>query len=279
MARRPFTDEPVSRLATWSARLGVFSLAVAALSVIVLRSGYLEIVPALATFAAALVFAMLAILLAAAASIVIWRQGYSGIGRALSGFLIGCALLAYPAYLTAKAARLPVIADVTTDTVNPPRFEVIARLRPRGSSDYPARNAALQRAGYPNILPLQVVATPKSTYDLMLALIAKRRWAVVDARPPTPARREATIEAVARTPIMGFRDDVAIRIRPVGTGAQVDVRSASRYGASDFGVNAARILALLDDIDDATSAAGPEQKAEPEKPERKTPAKRQSGNR
>src|ERR1700690_2298850 len=98
MLRRPFNEEPVSRLAAWSSWLGWFSLAVAALSIIVLRSGFLEIVPSLATFAAAMVFAALAILLALASSVVIWRQGLSGIGRAVMGFLIGCALLAYPSY-------------------------------------------------------------------------------------------------------------------------------------------------------------------------------------
>ncbi|MFY9601467.1 MAG: DUF1499 domain-containing protein, partial [Pseudolabrys sp.] len=67
MARRPFHDEPMSRVAIWSSRLGWFALVVAALSIIIVRSGLLEIIPALATFAAALVFAGLAILLAFAA--------------------------------------------------------------------------------------------------------------------------------------------------------------------------------------------------------------------
>jgi uncharacterized protein (DUF1499 family) len=273
MLRRLFTEEPVSRLAAWSSRLGWFSLAVAALSMIVLRSGFLEIVPSLATFAAALVFAALAILLALASSVVIWRQGLSGIGRAVMGFLIGGALLAYPSYLAYLAYRLPAITDVTTNPDNPPRFDVIARLRPRGSSDYPAlRNAPLQRAAYPNLLPLQVLATPKAAYDAALSVITKRRWVIVDARPPAPTRRDGIIEAVARTPIMGFRDDVAVRVVAIGTGAQIDVRSASRFGYHDFGTNATRVLALLDDIDEAASAAGPEPKAEPEK---KPPPKRQ----
>jgi hypothetical protein len=58
------------------------------------------------------------------------------------------------------------------------------------------------------------------------------------------------IEAVARTPIMGFRDDVALRVRMDSDGAKIDVRSASRYGRHDFGDNAARIRSLLEDIDD-----------------------------
>ncbi|MGI8526885.1 MAG: DUF1499 domain-containing protein [Pseudolabrys sp.] len=278
MLRRPFTEEPVSRLASWSSRLGWFSLAVAALSIIILRSGFLEIVPSLATFAAALVFAVLAILFALASSVVIWRLGFAGIGRAVTGFLIGCGLLAYPGYLGVKAYKLPPITDVTTDPANPPRFDVIARLRPRGTSDYPRNSAVLQRTAYPNVVPLQVLTNPKATYDAVLSVVTKRRWVIVDARPPTPSRREGTIEAVARTIIMGFRDDVSIRVTPLGTGAQIDVRSASRYGSHDFGANAARVVALLDDIDDAAGAAGPEPKPEPEKVERK-PQKRQAPSR
>ena len=52
-------DEPTSRLAIWARRLALFSLAVTVLSIVIVRSGLLEIVPALATFAAALMFAAL----------------------------------------------------------------------------------------------------------------------------------------------------------------------------------------------------------------------------
>src|SRR5262245_8758170 len=130
MARRPFQDLPMSKVAIWSSRLGWFALAVAVLSIIIVRSGLLEIVPALATFAASLVFASLAILLAFAAFVVIWRQGLGGLGRALLGLLLGLLLLAYPTFLGIRAMRLPEIADVTTDPSNPPRFDVIVRLRP-----------------------------------------------------------------------------------------------------------------------------------------------------
>ena len=80
------------------------------------------------------------------------------------------------------------------------------------------------------------------------------------------------IEATARTPIMGFRDDVVIRVSPTSDGARVDMRSASRYGLYDFGANAARIRSLLEDIDDAVGAA-PEPRPEPVK--KPQPPKRQ----
>jgi uncharacterized protein (DUF1499 family) len=266
MLRRPsFGDEPVSRLATWSGRLALFALAVAVLSVIILRSGLLEIVPALATFAAALIFAGLAVLLALASFVVIWRQGLAGLGYALLALFLGLLLLAYPSYLGYRASKLPAIFDITTDPANPPRFDVLARLRPRGRSNYPgAATAEQQRAAYPDIVPLQLAVPPKLAYDVALALTSKRKWLLVDTRPPAAGRREGVIEAVARTPIMGFRDDVVIRVSPVGQGSRVDVRSASRYGLHDFGTNASRVRALLEDIDDGVSSAS-ESRPEPEK--------------
>ncbi len=277
MARRPsFGDEPVSRLAAWSARLALFALSVAALSIIIVRSNLLEIEPALATFAAALIFAALAMLLAFLGFIVIWQQGLSGLGSAILGLILGLLLLVYPGYLGYRASKLPAIHDITTDPGNPPRFEALVRQRPPGSSEYPGVAVArAQSAAYPDIAPLQVAAPAKVAYDVALALVTKRKWLVAAARPPA-GRREAVIEAVARTPIMGFRDDVVIRVSAVGAGARVDMRSASRYGLHDFGANAARIRSLLEDIDDAVSSA-PEPRPEPEKktqPPKRAPAKR-----
>jgi len=283
MARRPLHDQPVSRVAIWSSRLGWFAIAVAVLSIIIVRSGLLELVPALATFAAALVFAGIAILFAVAAFVVIWRQGLGGLGRALLGLFLGLSLLAYPAYLGTRAMRLPQISDITTDTTNPPRFEVLARLRPRGRTDYPGPAvAALQRAAYPDVASLELGVPAKVAYDTALALVTKRKWFIGDSRPPTLTRRDGVIEAVARTPIMGFRDDVVIRVSPGGQGTRIDMRSASRFGTHDLGANAARIRSLLEDIDDAVTATPeprslPEKKALPTKkgqPEKRQPAKR-----
>ncbi len=54
------------------------------LSILIVRSGMLEIVPALATFAGALVFAVIGIVLAFGAFIVIWKDGIGGIGHAFA---------------------------------------------------------------------------------------------------------------------------------------------------------------------------------------------------
>jgi hypothetical protein len=82
MRRQLFTERPISRLAVWARRIALFSLAATFIAVIIVRSGALEIVPALSTLAGALVLACVAILLAFAAGIVIWQHGTAG-GRRL----------------------------------------------------------------------------------------------------------------------------------------------------------------------------------------------------
>jgi uncharacterized protein (DUF1499 family) len=263
MARRRFADEPTSRLAIWARRCAFFSLVATILSVLIVRSGILEIVPALATFAGALVFAVIGMVLALGAFIVIWKDGSRGMGHAFAAIGIGLALIAYPAYLGYRAYTLPMINDITTDALDPPRFDVLARLRPRGTVEYAGLYAAeQQRKAYPDIEPLTVSAAPKLAYDAAMAVIVRRKWRVVVDRPPQPPRRDGVIEAVARTPIMGFRDDVVVRVRAEPDGARIDARSSSRYGEFDFGTNAKRVRDLINEIEDNIRAQ------KPEKPER-----------
>ncbi len=270
MVRRRIAPQPTSRLAIWARRIALFSLAATFVAVIVVRSGALDIVPALSTLAGGLALAVIAILLAFGAGIVIWREGIGGVREAITALLIGVALIAYPLYLGVKAYRLPAIYDITTDPIDPPRFEVIARLRPRDAHPvtYAGLYAAeLQRASYSDIEPDLTDSSPQEAYDAALKVITKRKWVIVDARPPQgPAAREGHIEAIAHTLILGFRDDVAVRVRATADGSRIDVRSASRYGRSDLGVNAGRVRDLISDIDDVLAAPQPEKKEPAPKP-------------
>ena len=270
MARRRITEQPPSRLAIWSRRIALFSLVATFIAIVVVRSGALEIVPALSTLGGALALAMLAILLAFGAAVSIWKDGVGGIGEAVTGLLIGLVLIAYPLYVGVKAYKLPAIYDITTDPIDPPRFDAIARLRPRDAN--PVTYAGLytaeqQRTAYSDIEPDMTSVSPQEAYDAAMKVITKRKWHVVDARPPQgTAPRDGLIEAIARTPILGFRDDVAVRVRATHEGARIDVRSASRYGRHDLGANAARVRALIEDIDDALATP-----AKGEKPEKQVP--------
>jgi len=277
MARRYIPSEPTSRLAIWARRMAGFAFLAGFLAVLIVRSGLLENRPALATFAGALATAVVALLLALSAFVVIWMEGLAGIGAAVTAMLVSLALLAYPAYLGIRAYRLPWIYDITTDPIDPPRYEALARLRVRDAN--PTTYAGLyaadqQRSAYPDVGPLGTNATAQAAYDAALAVVNKRRWRVVDARPPQAGRREGRIEAVARTPIMGFRDDVVIRVRAETDGARIDARSSSRYGAFDFGTNAARVRGLMNDIEDAIRAQRPERPPAQQPEKKSTPSKK-----
>ncbi len=274
MARRfsaAYQSEPVSALANWARRLAVFSLIAAIVSIIIIRFGFLEFKPALATFFGALAIAGLSILISLAAFAAIWQNGSRGMGRILVALLLDIVILAYPAYLAYQYRKLPPIYDITTDPIDPPKFEALARLR-TGDGANPAVYAGLysaeqQRIAYPEVEPATVEVPPQKAYETALDLINKRKWLVVDARPPAPPRREGKIEAIARTPIMGFREDISVRIVPDGPGARIDLRSSSRNVPHDLGSNAARIAKLVEDINEITDNIKPVQKKQP------TPAK------
>ena len=117
-------------------------------------------------------------------------------------------------------------------------------------------------------------ATGDGVMVAALAVVNKRKWRVVDARAPQAGRREGHIEAVARTPIMGFRDDVSIRVRAETDGARIDARSSSRYGSFDFGTNASRVRGLMNEIEDAIRAQRPERPPAQPSAKKSTPGKK-----
>lgn len=271
MARRfsaAYQTEPVSGLATWSRNLAVFSVIAVIVSILIVRFGFLEMKPALATFFGALGIAGLSILVGLAAFAAIWQTGARGMSRVLLALVIDAAVLAYPAYLALQYRKLPAIHDITTDPIDPPRFEALARLR-TGEGTNSAVYAGLysaeqQRIAYPDIETVELEMPVQRAYEVTLAIVNKRKWTVIDERPPQLPRRIGRIEAVARTPIMGFREDVSIRITPDGDDSRVDIRSSSRYFEGDLGSNAARVTKLIEDINTAAEAAA-------NKPVKKTP--------
>src|ERR1700687_3419744 len=132
MARRfsaPYQSEPVSSLASWARNLAVFSVGAVLVSILIVRFGFLEMKPALATFFGALGCAGLSILVGFAAFAAIWQNGSRGMSRILLALLIAAVVLPYPAYLARQSRKLPPIHDITTDPIDPPRFEALAPLR------------------------------------------------------------------------------------------------------------------------------------------------------
>jgi uncharacterized protein (DUF1499 family) len=273
MVRRfsaPYQSEPVSSVAAWARNLAFFSVIAVLVSILIVRFGFLEIKPALATFFGALGCAVLSILVGLAGFVAIWQNGSRGMSRILLAFLIDAIVLAYPAYLGLQYRKLPPIHDITTDPIDPPRFEALARLR-TGDGANTAVYAGLysaeqQRLAYPDIEPVDLEVPVQRAYEIALRLVNRRKWLVIDERPPAPPHRIGHIEAIARTPIMGFREDVAIRVAPDGEDSRIDIRSSSRYFESDLGSNAARITKLIEDINTAVENANARPVKKPQVP-------------
>lgn len=147
-----------------------------------------------------------------------------------AGAILGLvpALLFYHQFSVARSH--PSINDVSTDLEDPPAF-VAAASNAFGFADS-------VRRGYPDLGPLVVADSPARTFALVRATAAAQRDWVTTAVDSAAGRLEAT----ATTRWFGFKDDVVIRVRGHGPdSAVVDMRSKSRVGKGDVGVNAARI--------------------------------------
>src|SRR5436305_9379538 len=186
MARRfsaPYQSEPVSSLATWSRNLAVFSVVAVLVSILIVRFGFLEMKPALATFFGALGISGLSILVGLAAFAAIWQNGSRGMSRILLALLIDALVLAYPAYLGLQYRKLPPIHDITTNPIDPPRFEALARLR-AGEGTNTAVYAGLysaeqQRLYYPDIETVELDVPVQRAYDIALQLVNRRKWLII----------------------------------------------------------------------------------------------------
>ncbi|TVP49797.1 MAG: DUF1499 domain-containing protein [Halomonas sp.] len=151
------------------------------------------------------------------------------------------ALLYVPWQHWQRAQDVPAIHDITTDTQNPPVFEALAEAREAAPNavDYPGEaTAQQQRAAYPSIRPLIVNDALQTVLAAAQAEVEEAGWQIAQIT-------DHQIEATATTRWFGFEDDVVIRLAELDESVQVDMRSASRLGASDVGTNAARIETFL----------------------------------
>ena len=248
---RPLTiDEPVAGTARWARRLAVFAAALAGVAVGLARSRAADPPAALTVFAAALVIAVVAVVLAGLAAAAIWRDGLRGAGQAAFAFALAAALLARPAWLAVVAFSLPAINQVSTDLASPPpfMFSTKARAARAGAEPPPLdeRTRAAQTAAYPDLETVRVEMDPSEAYRLALGVASDLGWRIIDAEPPNLAGDgSALIEATDRSLFFGFVTDIAIRIRPGATQTAIDVRCVSRLGRHDFGANAARVRRFI----------------------------------
>jgi hypothetical protein len=145
-----------------------------------------------------------------------------------------------------QRSGLPDINDITTDTEVPPTFLNVNFIRSSKENDlsYNSEWASIQQKYYPGVQPLFSTKDKSTIYAAAVMLVKERNWEIVALYSGA-----GIIEATARTPIFGFRDDVVIRLTQVEKNqVRVDMRSCSRVGRGDFGVNAERIESFMKDL-------------------------------
>jgi len=232
--------------ASWSYRIAAASVLVFAGTFIWHRFFGLPTPLALKLFGSTAVVAVISLTLSAAALVSIWNEGSLGAGRASFAMFLSLLLLAVPLWSLPNLMHLPRLYEVTTDPASPPAFDRIAKIR-QGQANpvhYEPAFGPLQIAAYPDIKPLSVPRPLADVYSAVRETVKALNWKVIDEQSPGVAKT-GYIEAVDRTWIFGFTDDVAIRITGSARAARIDIRSSSRFGQHDLGRNAQRIRRFI----------------------------------
>lgn len=181
------------------------------------------------------------------------RRGW---GRALIALLVPTLALGFVVSVMAKARTIPPIHDVSTNIQDPPQYTpsvIAARAAIDGGNTVSSMTAPVAmlkgksvgdvgQAAYPDIKTL-TLAMPAAEAIGLTASAAKAQGLKVVTVDAAAGR----VEAVAESFWFGFKDDVAIRVRPDSAAGSsvVDIRSTSRVGVGDLGANAKRVRGLL----------------------------------
>ncbi len=153
-------------------------------------------------------------------------------------------------YAAQRIWNAPPVHDVTTSLANPPAFTKLPLRADNlvGSGEI-GNWRVLHANSYSQLQPLILNAPVAEITPVVVKLIKKRGWDIALVGPDR-------VEATETWSPFHFKDDMVILVTPLGDGrtSQVDMRSVSRTGVSDWGSNAERIQAFLNDL---THAKGP----------------------
>lgn len=252
-----------SRSAWWSRRIAVFSAVLFLMAALAHRYGLIDTVSLFWIVGLVGALALLGLALALAGLSRIWRDGGLGAGDGLLG--AAAALLVLMPFLVSgyRFFAYPLLNDISTDLVDPPRFVFLQGMRtPQMNAIGPIGEeaAAIQQERYPGITGRRYDLAADRVLAIVRQLAAARSWAVVfspEIVRDEPVAVDTTLEAVAYSLLLAVPYDVAVRIIDEQGSTYVDMRSASRYGLHDFGENARRIAAFLSDLDaEASLQAG-----------------------
>lgn len=245
----PLKDSGVAKIAEGMAWV---SIPLMIIGILLTRAGLIEPMQGIAIVAASASLAASAIAVACVASIEIWNTGRNGLGAVLRALMVAMIVMAYPGYLAVQSLRLPRIADVSTDIEDAPAFSrtpaVMAARQGFNHANLEPRQRAAQASAYPDLRTLQLETDAEDAFRLVKEALGALKWRIIEEVPPGPRSNQARIDVIAESTLMRFRDDLVIRLRPVGNEVRIDIRSASRVGRHDFGSNASRIRRLMEEI-------------------------------
>lgn len=177
------------------------------------------------------------------AAVIATRSNKEGSGRAAGwlGLSSGMVMLTLTIVGIGNGGGSPPINDITTDVEHPPSFAAASEVPDFEGRDmsYPADFVAIVEKHYSYLESLHVDQQPISAYEKAIATSQSLGWEIVHQDPD-----QLTINARETSFLFKFVDDIVIRVQPDGSGAVVDLRSKSRDGRGDLGVNAARIVAF-----------------------------------
>ena len=96
---------------------------------------------------------------------------------------------------------------------------------------------------YPDLQPQSFAQPFYRVYDAALATVRDLEWEIL-----SEDRASGEIQALAMVPVLRIKDEVTITIKPDGDRVSVNIRSRSRVGKSDLGVNARRIRRFQEEL-------------------------------
>lgn len=198
----------------------------------------------LLSLAAAMGLAVLGIVIGVVALIVAAKRHVPASRRPIYlAMVINMAVMVFMGSQFFAAQDVPPIHNISTDVLDPPQFDKVVALRGESSNplELDEETIAQQVEHYPWVKPLHSDAGTDETFGKAVAVVEAMGMELVNAD-----EQARVVEATATTYWFGFKDDVAIRVRPDGSGSIVDVRSISRVGLSDLGTNARRVGEILE---------------------------------
>ena len=148
--------------------------------------------------------------------------------------------MGYFGYLYAKQPPSP---DISTDFTNPPTLVSFVDAR----FVTPDQRSRLE-VDFPNARSRNYPITAPEMFDAVASLVDDRGWEVRASRRPATQVDTGELNAVITT-LLGFRQEVAIRVTGAADGTPIAMRSASLSTFPDFGENGARIEAFMLDLD------------------------------